>query len=277
MGRTKRAIVVVAFTLVSCSTRTLPAATPTTEATALRIYATSATLPLVNDLTSVYSRMNPSITFEITSGDYDAMMDRLLHGDMPFFLSNHLPPEDNTPVVAFPIGQDGIAVIVHPENPVEGLTTTQVRDIYQGWTSNWRDLGGRDEPIMVFSREDGSGTRAEFDSLVMGDRRTTRMAQMVPSSAAAMTAVARDPSGIGYVSMGYVDDSVRALAIDGVLPTAENVLNSTYPLRSFLYIVGLRDPDGSEPMDIHYRAFIGWVQSAEGQSVVARRYAPLPG
>jgi phosphate transport system substrate-binding protein len=196
---------------------------------------------------------------------------------MPFFLTNHLPPEESTPVVAFPIGQDGIAVIVHPENDVESLTTAQLRDIYQGWTGNWSEVGGVDRPITVFSREDGSGTRAEFESLVMGDRRTTRTAQLVPSSAAAMTAVAREPGGIGYVSMSYLDERVRALPINDVQPTAENVLNSTYPLRSFLYIVGLREPDGSEPDDAHYRAFIGWVQSAEGQAVVARRYAPLPG
>lgn len=277
MGRAKRAIVVVAFTLVSCSSRALPAGTPTVEATALRLYATTATIPLVNDLTTAYSRLNPSITFEIASGDYASMMDRLLSGEMPFFLTNHLPPEEGTPVVAFPIGQDGIAVIVHPENEVVGLTTAQLRDIYQGWTGNWSEVGGLDRPITVFSREAGSGTRAEFDSLVMGDRRTTRTAQLVPSSTAAMTAVAREPGSIGYVSMSYLDERVRALPINGVSPTAENVLNSTYPLRSFLYVVGLREPDGSQPADIHYRAFIGWVQSAEGQAIVARRYAPLPG
>lgn len=243
----------------------------------LRLYATTATIPLVNDLTATYSRLNPSISFEIASGNYDAMMGRLLNGEMPFFLTNHLPPENSTPVVAFPVSQDGIATIVHPDNEVAGLTTTQLRDIYQGWVTNWNEVGGRDLPITVFSREDGSGTRAEFESLVMGDRRTTQVAQVVPSSAAAVTAVAREPGGIGYVSVGYLDSRVRALAVDGVLPTAENVLNNTYPLRTFLYIVGLREPDGSQPLDIHYRAFIGWVQSAAGQAVVSRRYAPLPG
>lgn len=276
MRRTKRAIVVVAFTLVSCSSRALPAATPTLQATALRLYATTSTLPLVNDLTSAYSRLNPSITFEIASSNYDAMMERLLNGETPFFLTNHLPPEELTPVVAFPVGQDALTVLVHPDNQITGLTTEQVRDIYQGWSGNWSEFGGADRPIMVFSREDGSGTRSEFESLVMGDRRTARTAQLVPSSAAVVTAVAREPDSIGYVSMSYVDNRVRALPIDGVLPSVENVINNSYPLRSFLYIAGLREPDGSQPDDIHYRAFIGWVQSAEGQAVVARRYAPLP-
>jgi phosphate transport system substrate-binding protein len=276
MGRSKRAIVIVAFTLVSCSTRALPGATPTPQVTALRLYATTATIPLVNDLTTTYSRLNPSITFEIASGNYAAMMERLLSGETPFFTTSHLPPEDETTIVAFPVGQDGIAVIVHPDNTLDGLTIEALRDIYQGWTGNWSDVGGIDLPITVFSREDGSGTRAEFESLVMGDRRTTQTAQVAPSSAAMMTAIAREASSVGYVSMSYLDERVRPLPINGVLPTAENVVNNTYPLRSFLYIAGLREPDGSQPDDIHYRAFIGWVQSAEGQAVVARRYAPLP-
>lgn len=276
MGRTRRAIVVVAFTLVSCSSHAHPAATPTLQITALRVYATTPTLPLINDLTTTYSRLNPSITFEIVSGDYESMMDGLLNGATPFFLTNHLPPEETTPVVAFPVGQDAIAVIVHPENDIDGMTTEQLRDIYQGWTNDWSEIGGFEQPIMVFSREDGSGTRIEFESLVMGDRRTTRMAQVAPSSAAMLTAVAREDGGIGYVSMSYLDERVRPLPINGVLPTARNVVNNTYPLRTFLYIAGLREPDGSQPEDIHYRAFIGWVQSADGQGVVARRYAPLP-
>ena len=277
MGRTRQAIVVVAFTLVSCSSHAVPAATPTEQVTALRLYATTSTLPLVNDLTTTYSRLNPSITFEIASGNYDAMLDGLLSSAAPFFLTNHLPPEGSTSVVAFPVGQDNIAVIVHPRNTLGGLTTEQLRNIYQGWMNNWREFGGFSQPITVFSREDGSGTRTEFESLVMGDRRTTRMAQVAPGSAAMMTAVAREISAIGYVSMSYLDERVRPLPINGVLPTAQNVVNNTYPLRIFLYIAGRREPDGSQPDDIHYRAFIGWVQSAEGQAVVARHYAPLPG
>lgn len=277
MGRARQAIVVVAFTLVSCSSHAVPAATPTEQVTALRLYATTSTIPLVNDLTTTYSRLNPSITFEIASGNYDAMLDALLGGATPYFLTNHLPPEESTSVVAFPIGQDAIVVVVHPQNPLAGLTTEQLRNLYQGWIDNWGELGGTSLPITVFSREDGSGTRIEFESLVMGDRRTTRMAQVAPSSAAVMTAVAREPGAIGYVSMSYLDERVRPLPVDGVLPTAQNVVNNTYPLRTFLYVAGLREPDGSQPDDIHYRAFIGWVQSAAGQAIVARHYAPLPG
>lgn len=266
MGRTKRTIVVVAFTLVSCSSRIVPAATPTFETVALRLHTTSAAAPLMNDLAASYSRRYP-YTFDIVTGNYEAMIDGLNRGDVRYFLSNHLPAD--SPLWAAPVGQDGIAIIVHLDNPLVGLTTEQLRNIYQGYIPNWLELGRLDMDITVISREDGSGTRAEFEQLVMGDRRTTLAAQIAPSSDAVVSSVAAQPGSIGYVSMGYLDSSVRALAVDGVPPTLDTVYENTYPLRSTLYFVGLEEPQDD------YRMFIGWVQSPEGQATVARHYAPL--
>jgi len=273
MGRTKRTLAAVAFTLVSCSSQILPAATPTTQAVVLRLYATTSTMPLVHTLTSNYSRLNPSITFEVSSGNYEAMVQEVMRDDTAYLLTNHL--NDQSPLWAAPVGQDGIAVIVHPENDVTSLTTGQLRNIYQGWIDNWRSVEGRDAGIVVISRESGSGTRAEFESLIMGDRRTTPTAQIAPSSAAVVTSVARQPYGIGYVSMSFVDDRVRALTLDGVAPTLENVYENVYPLRSILYFAGQHEPRAEDEYEAHYRAFIGWVQSPEGQALVSENYAPL--
>ena len=278
MGRTKRTLAAVAFTLVSCSSQILPAATPTTQAVVLRLYATTATIPLVHTLTSNYSRMNPSITFDVTTGNYEAMVQEVMRDDTAYLLTNHL--DDERPLWAAPVGQDGIAVIVHPENTVSKLTTAQLRSIYQGWFDNWGDVDGEDAEIVVISREDGSGTRAEFESLIMGNRRTTPTAQIAPSSAAVVTSVAREQNGIGYVSMSFINgdasvDSVRALTLDGAAPTLENVYENVYPLRSILYFAGQHEPRAEDEYEAHYRAFIGWVQSPEGQALVAEQYAPL--
>jgi phosphate transport system substrate-binding protein len=251
----------------------LPAATPTTNVTALRLYATTPTIQLIHDLTSTYSRLNPTITFEVSTGNYETMVQEVMRDEAAYLFTNHL--DDERPLWAAPIGQDGIAVIVHPDNDITKLTTTQLRSIYQGWVSNWRDVGGRDEEILVISREDGSGTRAEFEGLVMGNRRTTSTAQIAPSSAAVMTSVARLPNSIGYVSMSTIDETVRALSLDGADPTLENVYENVYPLRSILYVAGQREPRAANEMETHYRAFIGWVQSPEGQALVGKHYAPL--
>ncbi len=272
MGRTKRTLAAFAFTLVSCSSQILPAVTPTTEVIALRLYATSSTIQLIQNLTSTYSRLNPTISFEISTGNYEAMIEEVMRDDSAYLFTNHL--DDERPLWAAPVGQDGIAVIVHPDNDVSKLTTSQLRSIYQGWIDDWGEVGGRGE-IVVFSRENGSGTRAEFENLIMGSRRTTPTARIAPSSAAIVTSVARQPNGIGYVSMSYVDDTVRALTLDGAAPTLENVYENVYPLRSILYVTGQHEPSAEDEQERHYRAFIGWVQSPEGQALVAQSYAPL--
>ncbi|HYO89678.1 MAG TPA: phosphate ABC transporter substrate-binding protein [Candidatus Limnocylindrales bacterium] len=275
--RAGRALIVVAFTLVSCSTRVSPSATPTLETRALRLYATSAALPLLEDLTHSYSSLNRDIVFEIESGSYREMLARLVAGETPYFLSTYLPPDDaqQVPLWAAPVARDGIAAIVHPGNPVTSLTTAQLRAIYESDIQNWRELGGADMPITVFTREDGSGTRAEFERLVMGDRPTAPLARIAPSSDAMRESIARDPSAIGYLSTALLDATVRALAVDGRAPSPATLADDSYPLRSFLYVIGLREPDGSEPLDLDYRAFVAWVQGPEGQAIAARRYAPL--
>ncbi len=265
MRGTKRVLAIAAITLVSCSTQVVPATTPTSNTTALRVYATTAALPLLNDLIRQYARANPNITFDTQSGNYTVMLERLLAGETAYLLTNHLPVD----LWAAPLGQDGIAILVHPGNPIVGLTTEQLRRIYQGHIANWRSVGGDDREVVVISREDGSGTRAEFERLVMGERRTTRSAQIAPSSAAMVASVARQPGSIGYVSMGYLDDTVRAVPLDGIELTTDNVYLNEYPLRSTLYLAGLAEPQE------YYREFIAWAQSLDGQAIIGLHYAPM--
>lgn len=267
MGRARRTLVIVAFTLVSCSSQVVPASTPTTDAITLRLYASSATIPLTNDLTRDYTQIQPSISFDLLTSNYERVIDSISDQNPAYFLTNHLPIE--SPLWGAPIGQDGIAIITHPDNPVRNLTTEQLRRIYQGRIVNWRDVGGLDIPITVISREQGSGTRAEFERLVMGERRTIQSAEIAPSSEAVVISADREPGGIGYVSMSYLNTAVHAINIDGISPTLENVYMNTYPLRATLFVAGLNEPQNE------YRAFIAWVQSLEGQAVVARKYAPL--
>ncbi len=271
MRRTKRALAIMAFTLVSCSTSVVPASTPTSDAAVLRIYATTPVIPLLNELTFSYSTLFPKVTFETVSGNYDMMFERLLSGETPYLLTNHLPDDlSESSFIAYPVGQDGIAIIVHPDNPVTNLSTDRLRGVYLGHTGNWNALGGANEPITVLSREDGSGTRAEFERLLMGQRKTTQSAQLAPSSTAMVESVASTTGAIGYVSMSYLDERVRAITINDVSPTLDEVSSNIYPLRATIYVVGLAEPNDE------YRAFISWIQSPDGQAIVAARYAPLP-
>ena len=270
MRRTRRTLAILAFTLVSCSSPVVPASTPTTNTVALRIYATTATIPLMRDLSERYASTHPGVTFDTITGNFQTLYDQLMRDKQGYLLTSHLPNSqpDGTPL-AWPVGQDGIAIIVYPDNPITELSSDQLRRIYLGHISKWSEIGGEDTDIIVFSREDGSGTRAEFERLLMGERLTTQSAQLAPSSQAMVTGVAASPGSIGYVSMSYLNETIRGLAIDGVMPTPDTVYDNTYPLRSTMFIVGLEEPKDA------YREFIGWVQGTEGQEIIAQRYAPL--
>lgn len=275
MKRTRRTLAIITLTtLMSCSTPAVPASTPTTSSITLRLYTTTATASLSAELMDAYTRLNPTVRFESETGNYEVMVSKLLAGEMPYFVSNHLPQDSS--LWGAPLGQDGIVLITHPANRVSSLSTAELRAIYQGHIANWRTLNGMDSAISVFSREKGSGTRAEFEELVMGTRQTTQAARVVPSTAAMLESVAALPGSIGYVSLSALSVSlsalsaeVKALAVGGIGPSLESIADNTYPLRATLYIVGLEEPETD------YRAFIGWAQGPQGQGIIARLAAPL--
>lgn len=268
MKGTRRALTIVAFTaLVGCSSQLTPASTPTSVDVTLRLYGTSATAALMQDISTAYRQRHPGITLDYQFSNDASALSRLLAGEMPYIFSSHLA----TPGLwAAPIGQDGIAIIVHPSTAVSEISIEQLRLLYQGFITNWQEVGGSNLPVTVLSREDGSGTRAEFERMVMGPRRTTATAQVVPSTLAMATRVTELPGSIGYVSMHAATEGVQTVAVGGVLPTRETVESSTYPLRSTLFVIGLQEPQS------HYRALVAWIQGPEGQEVVRQRYAALP-
>ncbi len=262
-----KALFLVALTVASCSTPVIPAATPTSSTIRLQVWATTSTVTLLQDATQEYGLTRPNLVVETKVGNHATLASQTMQEQSAYFISNHLEPNDS--LWAAPIGQDGIAIILHPQNPVTDLTIEQLRGIYLGQISNWRELGGEEQPIQVISREAGSGTRLEFQRLVMGDRMTTQAAVVVPTHVAMQANVAANPNYIGYISAGALGDDVNTVAVNGVLPTMEAIQTNAYPLRSTLFMIGVNEPAGET------RAFIGWIQSQPGQAVVARRYAPL--
>ncbi len=275
MGRARHTFVAVAFTLVSCSTQVAPSATPISHTTPLRVYATTATIPLLYDLTSAYRQYDSSAVFELASGSYSAIAERILREEGSYFLSHHLPDDIDDPQSPFwaaPIGQDALTILVHPNNPALGISIEELRTIYTGRIQRWDAVGGDDVPIIVVARDDSSAMRAEFEALVMGGLATSPAALVVPSNQATAETVAENPGAIGYGSLSDLSSHVRALPINGVTPTADTVYDRTYPLRTSIYVVGRAEPREDYPA---MRAFIGWIQSPVGQMVVAQHYTPL--
>ena len=161
---------------------------------------------------------------------------------------------------------DGIAVCVDPANTVEGLTKEQLSGIYLGETTNWSEVGGADAPIIVIGREAGSGTRGAFEELLdVADK--CAYANELDSTGAVMAKVASTPGAIGYVSLDVVDDSVKALPLEGVEPTAENIKAGKYFL-SRPFVMATKG-EISEQSDL-VQTWFDFVLGEEGQSVAAQ-------
>jgi phosphate transport system substrate-binding protein len=149
-------------------------------------------------------------------------------------------------MVIHTIARDGIAIVVHLGVAVDGLTVDQVRDIFSGAITNWSEVGGADKAIVVVSREEGSGTRGAFEEMVMGEEAViVDTAILQPSNGALKTTVSTTEDSIGFLSFGYLDDSVKALAIDGVDATVENALNGSYPIVRPLNMLTDGEPEGA--------------------------------
>jgi phosphate transport system substrate-binding protein len=163
----------------------------------------------------------------------------------------------------FVIARDGIAIVANPGINVESLTIEQIRDIFGGTITNWNEVGGDDASIIVVSREEGSGTRSAFEEMVLGeDVLMTETAILQPSNGSIRTTVSTTPNAIGYLSFGYLGDTVKAINVEGVAPTEENASNGTYPVVRPLNMITFGEPTGE------LKAFVDFMLSEAGQALV---------
>lgn len=167
---------------------------------------------------------------------------------------------------------DGIAVITHKDSVVSDLTAQQLTDIYTGKITNWKDLGGADEAIVVLGREAGSGTRGAFEELLKIEDQCA-YAQELDSTGGVLAKVAATPGSIGYVSLDVVDDTVKALSLDGVAPTEENIVAGSYKLSRPFVMATLGTIE--EQNDL-VKTWFHYVQSDEGQAVIKAMGLILP-
>ena len=159
---------------------------------------------------------------------------------------------------------DGIAVVVDPANTVGDLTKQQLSDIYEGKVTNWKDVGGNDAPIVVVGRESGSGTRSAFEELLKLEY-ICKYSNELDSTGAVMAKVASTPGAIGYVSLDVLDDSVKALKLEGAEPTEENIKAGSYFL-SRPFVMATKG-EISEQSDL-VKALFDYIYSDEGTEIL---------
>ena len=219
--------------------------------------------PFAEVLAEEYMTLHPDVTIDIQGGGSAAGIMAAQSGIADIGMSSRELKGEEKSLWYVEIARDGLAVIVHPSNPIQNLTLDQISDIYAATVSNWSQLGGSSSQIHVITREDGSGTRGAFESLVMGEAQITPRAIVQDSNGAVLQLVADDPNAIGFISLGLVNETVKALELGGVAATRENVINGSYGLsRPFLFIAR-GQPTGQT------KQFIDFTLSAEGQKLLA--------
>lgn len=162
------------------------------------------------------------------------------------------------------LAYDGIAVIVNPENGVDGLTIEQIADIYTGKITNWKDVGGSDAEIVLIGREAGSGTRDGFESIT-GTEDACKYRQELSSTGDVITTVANNPNAIGYASLASIKDTVKALEVDGVAPGEDTVKDGTYKVQRPFMLITKTDAQLSDVA----QAFFDYVTSADANAVIS--------
>lgn len=216
----------------------------------------------------------PDITVTVEYTGSGAGLEALTQGNIDIGNSSRKLEEGETEkgAVENVVAIDGIAVITDKENTVKDLTTEQLASVYKGEITNWKELGGNDEAIVVIGRESGSGTRGAFEELLEVED-ICSYAQELDSTGGVLAKVASTPGAIGYVSLDVVDDTVQAVSLNGVEATEDNILAGDYLLSRPFVMATMGEI--SEQNDL-VQTWFSYVDSEEGQSVISGLGLILP-
>ncbi len=228
----------------------------------LTMAGSTAFQPFAEKLAEQYMALNAGVNITVQGGGSAVGIQSTLSGAADIGMADlvDLPPEakDLARVI---VARDGIAVVVNPANPVQGLTTDQVRDVFNGKILNWKEVGGDDRAITVVSREAGSGTRSSFEQIIKGIH-LTRDAVVQDSNGTIRETVANDANAIGYLSHGLLNEKIKALPLDGNACSTEEIVKGNYALVRPVFLLTRAAPQGPA------KGFIAYVLSPEGQETI---------
>ena len=251
---------------------------PAVAADNVVIKGSTTVLPITQAALEAYMKASPGVNISLSGGGSGEGIKGLIDKTADIATSSReikpkeidLAKSKNVDPVAHIVAIDALTPIVHPRNKVDGLTTDQLSQIYQGKIRNWKEVGGDDLKIVVVSRDSSSGTFESWGHLVLNDAKVSPRAQMQASSGAVVQAISKNRYAIGYVGIGYVNDSVKALSVNGIKASAQTALSKEYPISRPLYMYTDGQPQGV------VAGFITFVLSPAGQKLVAKEgFVPL--
>ena len=245
----------------------------------LVIKGSTTVLPIAQLASEAYMKANPDVGISLSGGGSSNGIKAIIDGstdiaDASRFIKDKevgLAVSKGVYPVPFAIAYDSIIPVVHPSNPMTDITIDQLRAIYKGDITNYKDVGGPDLKIVVNSRDTSSGTYETWEGKVMNKERVTPKAQVMASNGAVVQAVSSNKYAIGYIGIGYVNSSVKPLRVDGVKGSNETTLNGTFPISRPLFMFTNGWPKGDTLNFINYM-----LNPEKGQKHVAESgYVPL--
>jgi phosphate transport system substrate-binding protein len=230
-----------------------------------------------------FMRANPGVMISVKGGGSGTGIASLINGTIDFANASRQIKDkeieeaaaNGVEPVEYQVSLDGIAIVVNPANGITGLTLDEAGRIFRGEITNWKDLGGDDSEIVILSRDSSSGTYEFFKETVVdpddSGQEFAPEALLLPSNSAIVDETAGNPQAIGYIGIGYVNDAVKVLAVDGVATSVATVADGTYPIGRYLHMYSNGEPQGV------LAAYLDWILGPEGQAIVETEgFVPLP-
>lgn len=229
----------------------------------IEIAGSTSVQPVVEKLAEKYMEEHPNVKINVQGGGSGMGIRTTEQGIVDIGTSSKsLKSDEKGNLQEFVIGKDGIVIAINTQNKINDLTTEQLKNIFNGNITNWKEVGGVDATIHVVVRESGSGTLSSFESLVMNKTKIRSDAIVQGSTESVKQAVKQDPYAIGFVSLSHMSSDVKGIEVNGVTASETTIADGSYALQVPFEFLTKGEPTGVT------KEFIDWVFSAEGQSIV---------
>ncbi len=244
----------------------------------LVLNGSTTVLPIAQSAAEKFMEANPGISVTVSGGGSGNGIKAIIDGTTDVANSSRFikdsevkaAVEKGTYPVPFAVAMDALIPVVHPSNPIKDISIEQLRKVYTGEFTNWKELGGEDAKIAVVGRDTSSGTYEVWDEKVMNKERVTPRALVVASNGAMVQTVAKNKLALGYIGVGYINDSIKTLSVEGIEGNMRTVLDGEFPVSRYLYMFTRGWPEGNA------LKFINFVLSDAGQEIVGKTgYIPL--
>jgi phosphate transport system substrate-binding protein len=244
----------------------------------ISINGSTTVLPIAQKVAEAYMKEHPEAKISISGGGSGNGIKALIDRTTNIANSSRTIKKEEAEMakakgsdpVEFIVAYDCIVPVVHPSNPIKDITVDQLKAMYKGEIRNWKELGGPNKPVVIISRDTSSGTYEVWEEKVMKKERVFPGALLQASNGAIVQAVSKNPNAIGYIGLGYMDNSVKMLSVNGITGSKETTLNKSFPVSRPLYMYTLGKPAGEIKM------FMDYMVSGKGQKLVEEEgFIPL--